>query len=83
MQLKDLRKFLDEVPSEFDGFELVNGEVGQLDEEDGGFAYRVDKPIIAMYIDENSNEICFFHQTQDDVDSVMNQQGDDNDDDPF
>jgi hypothetical protein len=65
MQLKDLREFLTKIPLSFDEYEMVNGEVGLLDAEDENSAvYRLDKPIIAMYIDESSKEICFFHQTQ-------------------
>jgi hypothetical protein len=33
--------------------------------------YRVDKPIIALYVDQHSQEICLFHQTQEDVTSLL------------
>ncbi len=67
MNLQDLRDFLKEIPEEINDFELVNGEMGQLGEEEGGFMYRVDKPIIALYVDEATKEICFLHQTQEDI----------------
>jgi hypothetical protein len=55
-----------------DGFEVVNGEVGYLDQNDkDSMVYRVDKPIIALYVDEHSKEICFFHQTQEDVNNAL------------
>jgi hypothetical protein len=38
--------------------------------------YRVDKPIIALYVDEHTHEICLFHQTQDDVTQMLDTDGD-------
>lgn len=69
MRLTDLRNFVAKLPAEMDEFEVVNGEVGILDPEDPeeSMVYRVDKPIIALYVDEQTQEICFFHQTQEDV----------------
>jgi len=72
MTLKELREFLDKVPTEMDGFSVVNGEVGYLDpNDDDSMVYRVDNPIIALYVDESSKEICMFHQTQEDVNNVF------------
>lgn len=75
MTLKELKKFISKLPSEMDEFDIVNGEVGYIDvnneELDNKLVYRVDKPIIALYVDESSNEICFFHQTQDDVNGLL------------
>lgn len=74
MTLKELKKFVNALPDTFDGFGVVNGEVGVLDgtSEDGGedLVYRCDKPIITLYVDEQSKEVCFFHQTQEDVNVV-------------
>jgi len=72
MTLKELKEFLVSIPEEADSFEIVNGEVGYLDPTDSeSMVYRADKPIIALYVDESTNEICFFHQTQEDVKSVF------------
>ncbi len=72
MTLKELRKIVSELPETMDSFEVVNGEVGYLDIQDKDSAvYRVDKPIIAIYVDENDKEICLFHQTQEDVKNIM------------
>jgi len=65
MQLQDLRTFLGKLPHDFDEFELVNGEVSKLDGTE--VTFRVDKPIISMLVDEDTKEICFLHQTQEDV----------------
>jgi hypothetical protein len=72
MNLKELKDFIGTLKTEYDHYELVNGEVGQITPEDmDSLYYRVDKPIIAFYVDDSSNEICFFHQTQSDVNSIM------------
>ena len=80
MTLKELRKFINNLPEEMDEFEVVNGEVGYLDPEDNDSAvYRVDKPIIALYVDEASKEVCFFHQTREDVTKHLDPNGDSKD----
>ena len=73
MTLRELRDFVNQVPEEMDDYEVVNGEVGYLDmEDDDSMVYRVDKPIIALYVDDHSHEVCFFHQTQEDVNNIYN-----------
>lgn len=72
MILKELRKFINGLPEEMDSFEIVNGEVGYVSPENkDSLVYRVDKPIIALYVDESGNEVCFFHQTQEDVTKIL------------
>ena len=81
MTLEELKKFLNNLPEEFNTYNLVNGEVGILDEsgEDGepNYVYRCDKPIITLYVDEAEKEICFFHQTQDEIDEIVGEVNDD------
>jgi hypothetical protein len=73
MTLGELKQFISNLPKEMDEFYVMNGEIGYLDPEDDNSAvYRLDKPIIALYIDEASKEICLFHQTQEDVTKIMN-----------
>ncbi|KWX82116.1 hypothetical protein AWW74_12630 [Streptococcus pneumoniae] len=68
MQLRDLRKFVNSLGKELDEYEMVNGEMGLVDPKNTNSAiYRVDKPIIALYVDDNSKEVCMFHQTQEDL----------------
>jgi hypothetical protein len=76
MTLKELKSFIARLPEEMEDFSVVNGEVGYLEEgnEDSAI-YRLDKPIIALYVDEKEKEICFFHQTKEDVKTMM-QNGD-------
>jgi hypothetical protein len=73
MTLSELKGFINNLPEEMGEFTVVNGEVGKyLDVEDENSAvYRLDKPIIALYVDEKDEEICFFHQTQDDVKEML------------
>jgi len=72
MTLKELKTFVNKLPPEMDGFNVVNGEVGYVDPEDENSAvYRLDKPIVALYVDEKDNEICFFHQTQEDMKNMF------------
>jgi len=81
MTLRELREFLSQIPEEMDNYEVVNGEVGYLDiEDEDSMVYRIDKPIIALYVDDHSHEVCFFHQTQEDVNSVYNPKQDEDDD---
>lgn len=72
MTLNELKNFVNRLPEEMGEWSVVNGEVGYLDpEDDNSMIYRVDKPIIALFVDENSREICLFHQTQEDVTGMM------------
>lgn len=74
MTLEELKGFLNSLPEEFNSYGIVNGEVGILKNSgaDGkeDLVYRCDKPIISLYVDEHSKEICFFHQTQEEVTEI-------------
>ena len=67
--IKELKMFLDRLPEHMDEFEMVNGEVTELPES--GFYARVDKPIIHLEIDEENNEFLLLHQTQEDIDTII------------
>ena len=72
MTLNELKKFVNGLPEEMGEWSVVNGEVGYLDpEDDNSMVYRLDKPIIALFVDEGSQEICLFHQTQEDVTGML------------
>lgn len=74
MKLKDFKNFLAKLPAECDDYDMVNGEVGFLPPEEDGednLVYRVDKPIIALYADTQTKEVCLFHQTQDEVNDAL------------
>lgn len=77
MILADLREFLKQVPNTYDNYEIVNGEVGYLDpENEDGLSYRIDKPIVALYVDDHSKEVCFFHQTRESIDKFYKKDSD-------
>lgn len=68
--IKELKTFLATLPIEFDEFNMSNGEFGRVESEEG-FYYRLDKPIITLYVDENSKELCFLHQSQEEIDKIQ------------
>ena len=71
MTLEELKGFLNSLPEEYNSYGIVNGEVGIIknnDKED--VVYRCDKPIISLYVDDSSREVCFFHQTQEEVTEI-------------
>jgi len=74
MTLKELKNFLNGLPERFDSYAIVNGEVGYVPKEDESdeddVVYRCDKPIVTLYVDENTNEVCFFHQTDKEVTEI-------------
>ena len=72
MTLGELREFVNRLPVELDEFFVMNGEVGYIEPDNEESAvYRVDKPVIALYVDEKENEIVFFHQTREDLKTIL------------
>lgn len=59
MKLKELKDWLNSLPEEFEDYSCVNGEESIIDEV---YHYRMDKPIIAGYVDEESKEVVLCHQ---------------------
>jgi len=74
MTLEELLNFLNSLPEGFKEYGIVNGEVGvapkENEEDEDDMVYRCDKPIVTLYVDENSKEICFLHQTQEEVKDI-------------
>jgi hypothetical protein len=66
MKLKELKDWLNSIPVEFDDYDVVNGEYGQFTEDDETFRYRVDKPIIASIVDEETFEVVLLHEFSED-----------------
>lgn len=61
MKLKELKEWLNSLPDEFDEYSCVNGEEGVINED---YHYRVDKPIIAGFVDEENKEVVLCHQEE-------------------
>lgn len=74
MKLHEIKFFLNNLPESFNDFDVVNGEVGTLPGEKEGdefVGYRVDKDIITLYVDEETKEVCMFHQREEEVKEVI------------
>ena len=55
MKLSELKEFINSLPAEMDDFTVVNGEYGFMDpENEEGFIYRVDKPVLAIIVTSNT-----------------------------
>ena len=63
MKTKELLDFLKTLPEEFMDYPVVNGEEGIFE---GEFRYRVDNPVVAVLVDEETKEVVMLHQFQDD-----------------
>lgn len=72
MKLKEVKEWVNSLPEELMDFTLVNGEWGEI--PDSEFSYRVDKPIIALDVDEENREIVFLHQKQEEVDEIRGEE---------
>ena len=68
--IKELKNFLKTLPEEFDTFEMVNGEVAQID---GEFYVRIDKPVIHLEIDEENKEMLILHQPPEEIEDIKAQ----------
>ena len=71
MKLSELKEFINSLPKEMDDFTVVNGEYGFMDpENEQGFIYRVDKPVLAINVDDKDMEVVLLHQTREDLTNV-------------
>lgn len=71
MKLSELKEFINSLPKEMDDFTVVNGEYGFMDpENEEGFIYRVDKPVLAINVDDKDMEVVLLHQTREDLTNV-------------
>ncbi len=54
------------LPEKFDGFYFLPPD----SENEEGFIYRVDKPVLAINVDEKDMEVVLLHQTREDLTNV-------------
>jgi hypothetical protein len=66
--IRELKTFLNRLPEKFDDFGMVNGEVTSLEDE---YYARIDKPIIHLEIDEETGEFLLLHQSEDELNEIM------------
>lgn len=57
MKLKELKNWIDTLPEEFLEFSVVTAEEGPIADDEDEYYYRLDKPIVALNVDENSEEV--------------------------
>ncbi len=67
--IKELKEFLSILPEHMDEFEMVNGEVSELTES--GYYTRIDKPIIHIEIDEENEEFILMHQSEEEINNII------------
>ncbi len=67
--IKELKEFLSILPEHMGEFEMVNGEVSELTE--ANYYARVDKPIIHIEIDEENKEFILMHQSEEDINNII------------
>lgn len=60
MKLKELKDWIDTLPEEFLEFSVVNAEMGEVG--DGELTYRLDMPVVAVSVDEESKEILILNE---------------------
>ena len=63
MNLREFIEWVNTLPKEFMEYDIVAAELGVIDEE---YHYRLDKPITALNVDEETKEILFLHEMDDD-----------------
>jgi hypothetical protein len=74
MKLKEMKEWLQKLPTEMDEYEIVLGELGQIDSD---YWYRQDAPIAAMDVDRESKEILIMRMsdkelTKEELDEMQN-----------
>jgi hypothetical protein len=71
MKLKELKDYINSLPSRLDDFTVVNGEMVNV--EDGKNLMLVNNTVVTVYVDEETSEIQILHQSEDDIkDMVIN-----------
>lgn len=72
MKVSEIKDFFNNLPSKYDDFDCVNGQVGQMDKDDeDSVVFRVDNDITTLYVDTTSKELCFFHQSMDEISKIL------------
>lgn len=61
MTLKELKEWVNNLPGEFENYEIMNGEFGVLDTE---HVYRLDKPVTTLYVDQENKEILILNDIE-------------------
>lgn len=63
MKLKDVKNWIETLPEDFLEYEVMNAEKGELGSE-GIYTYRLDKPVVTLDVDTESEEVLFINDTE-------------------
>lgn len=64
IKLRDLKEWVNKLPESFLDYSVVNGEEAKIDED---YYYRVDRPIVALGVDEDTGEILILNQLEKEI----------------
>lgn len=59
MTLKELKEFVNHLPDTLDDYEVENAEY--LESNDNDVKYRLDKPVVAIYVKEDTKEVLIMN----------------------
>ena len=68
LTIGELKTFINGLPSKFDNFTVINGEFGASKGSEN--YYRVEKPVINILVDEDTEDLCILHQTESEIDKL-------------
>jgi hypothetical protein len=75
MKLKDLIEFLNQIPGELADFDVEIAEL--VDSDESGVKYRLDKPVVAVYVREDTKEVLLMNapmeQYENEIDNEQKQ----------
>ncbi len=69
MTLYELKVYINSIPENMNGFNVVNGSFG-LD-KDGNTFQMTNNEVLLCYVDEKNGEVQFLHQTDEDVKNIL------------
>lgn len=69
MTLKELKKYINTIPDEYDNLLVVNGEFCLA--KDGNTFVMTNNEVMTVFIDNKTGEIQFLHQTDKDVKDMI------------
>lgn len=67
MTLKELKDWVNNLPENFDEFEVMNAEYHQIDEQ---YMYRLDKPVTMLTVSESTKEILILNDENEETDDI-------------
>lgn len=69
MTLKELKEYIGSLPARLDHFNVVNGELVVLKDEES--LALINHSIVTAYVDESTKEIQFLHQSEQDIKDLL------------